>query len=136
MPDRSTATDPRNRYVAKITDFGLSAEVHASIFNGQSNMNDFMGTILFMAPEQATGQRYGKRIDMWALGIIMFQILTGKHPFYVKGDTEETYIKRISESRIEKTLQSHFEKYAISERAQSLLLRLLARSRSDRYRCS
>lgn len=54
---------------------------------------------------------------MWALGIIMFQILTGKHPFYIKGDTEETYIKRISESDIEKTLKSHFEKYAISERA-------------------
>ena len=78
-------------------------------------MNDFMGTILFMAPEQATGKRYGKRIDMWALGIIMFQILTGKHPFYVKGDTEETYIKRISESPIEKTLASHFDKYDISE---------------------
>ena len=73
---------------------------------------------------------------MWALGIIMFQILTGKHPFYVKGDTEETYIKRISESHIEKTLSQHFEKYAISEKAKSLLYRLLARSRSDRYRCA
>jgi len=51
---------------------------------------------------------------MWALGIIMFQILTGKHPFYVKEDTEETYIKRISESAIEKTLASHFDKYDIS----------------------
>ena len=31
-----------------------------------------MGTMLYMAPEEATGQRYGKRIDMWALGIIVF----------------------------------------------------------------
>ena len=54
---------------------------------------------------------------MWAMGIIMFQILTGKHPFYVKGDTEETYIKRISEGPIQRTLDAHFEKYAISERA-------------------
>jgi len=31
-----------------------------------------MGTILYMAPEQGTGQRYGKRIDMWAMGIMVF----------------------------------------------------------------
>jgi serine/threonine protein kinase len=136
LPDGSAPEDPSERYVAKITDFGLSAEVHANVFNGSSNINEVMGTILFMAPEQATGKRYGKRIDMWALGIIMFQILTGKHPFYVKGDTEETYIKRISKSNLEKTLDSHFEKYAISEHAQSLLYRLLARGLSDRYRCA
>jgi serine/threonine protein kinase len=33
---------------------------------------------------------------MWALGIIIFIMLTGKHPFYAKNDTEELYIKRIS----------------------------------------
>ena len=54
---------------------------------------------------------------MWALGIIMFQMLTGKHPFYIKGDTEETYIKRISKNPLEKTLFNHFEKYAISQHA-------------------
>lgn len=72
LPDGSAPKDRTQRYVAKITDFGLSAEVHANVFNGQSNINEVMGTILFMAPEQATGQRYGKRIDMWALGIIVF----------------------------------------------------------------
>ena len=35
-------------------------------------MFEVMGTILFMAPEQATGRRYGKRVDIWALGIIIF----------------------------------------------------------------
>jgi len=59
-------------YTAKIADFGLSAEIHANVFHGHDNINEVMGTILFMAPEQATGQRYGKRVDMWALGIIVF----------------------------------------------------------------
>lgn len=48
-----------------------------------------------MAPEQAMGQRYGKRIDLWACGIIMHMLLTGVHPFFVRGDTEKTYIQRI-----------------------------------------
>lgn len=72
LSDGSAPKDPSERYIAKITDFGLSAEVHANVFNGSSNISEVMGTILFMAPEQATGKRYGKRIDMWALGIIMF----------------------------------------------------------------
>lgn len=42
-------------YTAKIADFGLSAEVHSNVFHGQDNINEVMGTILFMAPEQATG---------------------------------------------------------------------------------
>ena len=92
LSDGTYPEDPQERYVAKITDFGLSAEVHSNIFNNNGNVNEVMGTILYMAPEQGTGQRYGKRIDMWAMGIMVFQMLTGKHPFYIKGDTEETYI--------------------------------------------
>ena len=61
-------------------------------------------------------------------------MLTGKHPFYIKGDTEETYIQRISKQKLDKTLEAHFEKYSISECAQSLITRLLARGISDRYR--
>ena len=85
-----------SEFNAKIADFGLSAEVHANVFHGHDNINEVMGTILYMAPEQATGQRYGKRVDMWALGIIVFQMLTGKHPFYQSGDNEDTFVNRIS----------------------------------------
>ena len=91
--------------IGKIADFGLSAEVHSNVFHGHDNINEVMGTILFMAPEQATGQRYGKRVDMWALGIIVFQMLTGKHPFYKSGDSEESYTQRISKSDLHKTLE-------------------------------
>lgn len=71
-PDGSIPEKPEDHYLAKIADFGLSAEVHSNVFRGQDKISEVTGTILFMAPEQATGQRYGKRVDMWALGIIVF----------------------------------------------------------------
>jgi serine/threonine protein kinase len=63
--------DPED-FVAKIADFGLTAEADRNLFSNNDKVGTVTGTILFMAPEQATGQRYGKRVDMWAIGIIMF----------------------------------------------------------------
>ena len=94
--DELSSIDDAQEFTAKIADFGLSAEIPTNVFRGNDNINEVMGTILYMAPEQATGQRYGKRIDLWALGIIVYQMLTGKHPFYQSSDTEESYIHRIS----------------------------------------
>ena len=42
-------------FIAKIADFGLTAEVHANVFTGQDKITSVAGTILYMAPEQATG---------------------------------------------------------------------------------
>ena len=66
-----------------------------------------MGTLLFMAPEQAQGQLYGKKIDMWACGIIMYMMLTGEHPFVYSYDNEQTYTTRISsqDMKLEKPLE-------------------------------
>mmetsp|Transcript_10728 Transcript_10728/g.10850 ORF Transcript_10728/g.10850 Transcript_10728/m.10850 type:complete len:80 (+) Transcript_10728:50-289(+) len=50
-----------------------------------------------MAPEVALSQDYSKSVDMWAVGIIMYFVLTGgKHPLYIDNeDNMETYIKKI-----------------------------------------
>ena len=49
--DADESTLAEDMYTAKIADFGLSAEVHSNVFHGQDNINEVMGTILFMAPE-------------------------------------------------------------------------------------
>jgi len=67
-----TNDNGKQEILAKIADFGLTAEVSSNIFTGQDSNNQITGTILYMAPEQAKGQRYGKRIDMWAIGVITF----------------------------------------------------------------
>jgi calcium-dependent protein kinase len=95
--------------------------------------NDIKGTLLYMPPEQVNCKRYGQQVDQWALGIIVFKMLTGKHPFYEKHEGEEEYIDKLSSNRIDQLLQQAFEVYDFSEMAVSFLKRLLARNASDRY---
>ena len=64
------AHDDEDCSEVKIVDFGLSAE-----FNLQYRETDKAGTLLYMAPEQVTKGGYSKKIDIWACGIIMYQLL-------------------------------------------------------------
>jgi serine/threonine protein kinase len=61
-------------------------------------------------------------------------MLTGKHPFYKDGDTEKSYVKRICNTNLDKTLEIYFETYELSPLARSFIKRLLGRGISDRYR--
>lgn len=58
----------------KLTDFGLAT------FK-QAVMKDSCGTPPFMAPEMVTQKPYGKEVDMWALGVALFQTASGTMPF-------------------------------------------------------
>src|SRR5579871_1521096 len=64
--------------VAKIVDFGL-ARVVASASATQSI--SLTGTLPYMAPEQILGEPVDQRSDVWALGVVLVQMLTGSHPF-------------------------------------------------------
>ncbi len=63
--------------LVKIGDYGLSKFISASRRAGQT---ESVGTFHYMAPEIGKGD-YGKEIDIYALGIILYEMLTGKVPF-------------------------------------------------------
>ncbi len=63
--------------LVKVGDYGLSKFISCSRRSGQT---ESVGTVHYMAPEVANG-RYGKEIDIYALGIILFEMLTGRVPF-------------------------------------------------------
>src|SRR5512142_768961 len=62
-----------------LTDFGIARYMDAAITTSSA-----MGTPLYMAPEQIRGERLTPRADIYALGVVMFELLTGARPF--RGD--------------------------------------------------
>jgi WD40 repeat protein len=69
----------------KVTDFGLAKQLDDD--SGQTREGDVMGTPSYMAPEQAAGdiKSFGPATDVYALGAILYECLTGRPPF--KGST-------------------------------------------------
>lgn len=67
--------------VAKVLDFGIAKHEQYSLAGKTTKTGSFMGTPYYMSPEQARGKNIDWRSDLWALGVIAFQCLTGRPPF-------------------------------------------------------
>ena len=75
--------------VIKITDFGI-ARITAS---SRAQTGVVKGTPYYMAPEQISGEKVDGRADIFSLGTMLFQLLTGRVPFY--GDSPAALMRRI-----------------------------------------
>ncbi len=71
----------------KILDFGLAKieTATADTATGLTQTGTTLGTLAYMAPEQARGEHVDQRADIWALGVLVFEMCTGRLPF--RGDT-------------------------------------------------
>jgi serine/threonine-protein kinase len=67
------------RGAAKLIDFGIATA--RSRAGAETSSGVLKGKIQYMAPEQALGQRLDRRADLWAVGAILYTLLTGKPPF-------------------------------------------------------
>ncbi|KIO33010.1 hypothetical protein M407DRAFT_18165 [Tulasnella calospora MUT 4182] len=75
----------------KVADYGLCKE---GMWHGCTT-GTFCGTAEFMAPEILTEQKYGRAVDWWAFGVILYQMFLGQSPF--RGDDEDEVFDAIIE---------------------------------------
>ena len=80
----------RSDGVAKIVDFGLAKLSGRTLLTRAGSTR---GTVAYMSPEQTHGESVDQRTDIWAMGVVMYEMLTERNPF--AGDYEEAVIYRI-----------------------------------------
>ena len=109
---------------AKILDFGLARLVTSEL----TNSHMMMGTINYMAPEQVRGERADQRSDIFSVGVVLYELLSGRKPF--DGDSVAATMYKILQELPEPLLSIDpclpYELVAIVERA-------LAKPRDERY---
>ncbi len=116
---------------AKLLDFGISKSMGYDFIEQQrlTHTGMVMGTPYYMAPEQARGDSgLDQRVDLWAIGVIMYEALTGRRPF-VATNYNALLVKILtSRPRPVQKLVPH-----IHEGVASIVDRALSKLREDRF---
>ena len=109
----------------RILDFGL-----ATILGSSASLSDgvAVGTPSYMAPEQCRGDELDARVDLYACGIVLFEMLTGRKPF-VAAEPIETVKLHLKEPAPRRSDVAPGEYGAVED----IVARALAKSPADRY---
>ena len=111
--------------LVKITDFGIAV---ASNSESLTQTNSVMGSVHYLPPEQANGTGSTIRSDIYSLGIMMFEMLTGKVPF--KGETAvEIAIKQLKEPLPSLSMYRD----DIPQSVENIILKACAKNPENRY---
>ena len=109
----------------KLVDFGIA---RAASVTGAITTEEITGSVPYLAPEQVRGERIDGRTDVYALGVVLFEMLTGRTPF--KGDNVAAVLAQrlTSDPPAPRSLNP-----AIPRELERVLLRALERDPSRRY---
>jgi len=83
------ANEPDGSSVIKIVDFGVSKQLRGRHIRSQTNPTESVGSPQYMSPEQISSpSEVDARTDIWSLGVVMFELLTGAVPFNGPGPAQ------------------------------------------------
>ncbi len=108
----------------KILDFGLAKIEGISITRTDATP----GTAAYMSPEQATGESVDSQTDLWSLGVVLYEMLTGRRPF--EGDNSLALLYSIVHDPTPSVDELRLD---VSHKLSSVVSRLLQKRKSDRY---
>lgn len=107
----------------RLADFGLAKLLQKSKGGELKRTKTFCGTREYIAPEMINGEYYDQTLDLWSLGVLIYELLVGHTPFYSK-DTSIIYDHIVS--------GPIFFPHTLSDNARDLLQNLLRRKPDER----
>ncbi|TDX49202.1 Stk1 family PASTA domain-containing Ser/Thr kinase [Orenia marismortui] len=110
---------------AKVTDFGIARAVTSATM---AHTNSVMGSAHYLSPEQAKGAKVSTKSDIYSLGIVLYELLTGQVPF-----TGENHISIALKHLEEKPPSPQEINQNISDELASIILKAIAKKPEDRY---
>ena len=113
------------RNIAKVADFGIAKAVSNSTM---TNIGGVIGSVHYFSPEQAKGKFVTNNADLYSLGIVLYEMLTGKLPF--RGDTPVSIALQHINDDIEFTEE---EKIRIPQSVRTIIKKLTEKNSADRY---
>lgn len=119
--------DPSLGELAKILDFGIAKLIQ----DGGDQTNCFMGTLAYASPEQMEGLELDIRSDIYSLGILMFQMLTGKLPLRANSHTFGGWYK-VHQSQIPQRISTLDSRLKVPKLLEDLVMACLEKSPDKR----
>ncbi len=115
-----------NDHMVKILDFGIAKLAGSK--NKLTKTGSTVGTVAYMSPEQAMGREVDPRTDIWSLGVILYEMLTGRLPFAGEYDQAVVYAILNEEPEPVTALRR-----GVPPEMDRVLSKALAKNREERY---